>query len=167
MVRFPVSVREVTVVACRLAVPALCAMLPLVVMAEMLLNVPTRPDTDPVAVRLSVVVGPATSRLLVVTVSPWSVPFVFRKSAYTSPVNTVSPALDDAMFCSILLTASPLMLRVVQLILVAATSTASMFLICAFTVVGMNSGLWPQMLIALVNITLNVYFILSDLVPLF
>jgi hypothetical protein len=57
----------------------------------------------------------------------------------------------------------PWTVRLSQLMFVAATSTASMFLIWAFIVVGTNRGLCPHKLM-LVNIIFSGNFI-SDLVP--
>lgn len=89
--------------------------------------------------------------------------FAVTVSAVTPPVKAVLPGVA-VTFWNTAEIGLPWTVKLTQLIFVASTSTASMFLIWAFTVVGMNRGLWPHTLILV-----KIIFIrhkISDLVPL-
>lgn len=179
----------VAVTLCRLEDPEtandVCVPIFVTLFCVAVANVPVRvaPDTSPVAARDNVDIDPVLVidvefKVFVVEEEAFKVPVVTptasnRLVTSTLPTNCVVPTLVSPTFCRILLTGFPFIDRVVQLILVAATSTASMFFICATTVDGINivpfdgtsHGVLLQLFIsALVNITLWFYFI-PDLVP--
>lgn len=125
------------------------AIVPVNVAPEISLDAVIPPVT---ATELPVIIPPLVE--LAVTFPAVMVPAVVTLSAVTVPVNTVLPTVEEPRLGSILETGSPLIVRFVQLIFVAATSTASMFFTTAFIVVGTYRGLCPHRLILfLVNIT--------------
>lgn len=108
----------------------------------------------------SVAISPYVARR-----TPVSTLYVLTESLVSIPVNTVFPIVDPPMFWIAGEIGSPSTVRFLQLIFVAAQSTASMFLRTAFTVVGTNNGLWPHRLIVVKIIYIG-DFILADLIPL-
>jgi len=153
--------REPTVVDKRVVVPPVCVMLPeeasdvwvpILVMlfwvGVAMVPVSVDPDTsldaatDPVTVKLPPVMAPPVALTEpAFTVAAVTALVAVRFVAVTVPSKAVVPTDEDPILVNTFETGSPLTVRLVQLILVAATSTASMFFTTALIVVGTYRGL--------------------------